>query len=49
MKQHEGELEEEFRVVAVDVRSHGMSEVPLEAEQYVDGDKWADDVAAIID
>lgn len=48
-KQHEGELRDQFRVVAVDLRGHGMSEVPLEAEQYVDGDKWADDVAAIID
>ena len=36
-------------MVAVDLRGHGMSEMPLEAEQYVDGDKWADDVAAIID
>lgn len=47
-KQHEGELQDQFRVVAVDLRGHGMSEAPLEAEQYVDGDKWADDVAAII-
>jgi non-heme chloroperoxidase len=48
-KQNEGELQDQFRVVAVDLRGHGMSEAPLEAEQYVDGDKWADDVAAIID
>jgi non-heme chloroperoxidase len=48
-KQHEGELQDEFRVVAVDLRGHGMSEAPLQAEQYTDGDKWADDVAAIID
>jgi non-heme chloroperoxidase len=47
--QHESELRDECRVVAVDLRGHGMSEAPLEAEQYVDGDKWADDVAAIID
>jgi pimeloyl-ACP methyl ester carboxylesterase len=47
-KQHEAELQDQFRVVAVDLRGHGMSEAPLEAEQYVDGDKWADDVAAII-
>jgi non-heme chloroperoxidase len=48
-KQHEGELRDEFRVVAVDLRGHGMSDAPLQAEQYTDGDKWADDVAAIID
>ena len=49
MKQYKGELQSEFRVVAVDLRGHGMSEAPLQAEQYTDGDKWADDVAAIID
>jgi non-heme chloroperoxidase len=49
MKQHERGLKDEFRVVAVDLRGHGMSEAPLQAEQYTDGDKWADDVAAIID
>ena len=48
-KQYEGELQDQFRLVAVDLRGHGMSEMPLEAEQYVDSDKWADDVAAIID
>src|SRR5438128_483865 len=49
MKQYEGELRDEFRVVALDLRGHGMSDAPLQAEQYADGDKWADDIAAIID
>lgn len=48
-KQSNGALGDEFRVVALDLRGHGMSDAPLEAEQYTDGDKWADDVAAIID
>jgi non-heme chloroperoxidase len=48
-KQYESELQNEFRIVAVDLRGHGMSEAPLQAEHYTDGDKWADDVAAIID
>jgi pimeloyl-ACP methyl ester carboxylesterase len=48
-KQQEGVLQDEFRVVASDLRGHGMSDAPLQAEQYTDGDKWADDVAAIID
>lgn len=48
-KQNNGALRDELRVVALDLRGHGMSDAPLEAEQYTDGDKWADDVAAIID
>lgn len=48
-KQYESELQSEFRTVALDLRGHGMSDSPLQAEQYTDGDKWADDIAAIID
>ena len=39
----------EFRLVAYDLRGHGMSEAPLEPEHYTDGRLWADDVAAIIE
>jgi len=49
MKQYESALAEEFRLVAYDLRGHGMSEAPLEAERYTDAGLWADDVAAIID
>lgn len=48
-KQVESTLAEEFRLVACDLRGHGMSEAPLEPEQYTDGGLWADDVAAIIE
>jgi pimeloyl-ACP methyl ester carboxylesterase len=48
-KQYESALAEEFRLVAYDLRGHGMSEAPLEPEHYTDGRLWADDVAAIID
>jgi pimeloyl-ACP methyl ester carboxylesterase len=48
-KQFESALAEEFRLVAYDLRGHGMSQAPLEAEHYTDGGLWADDVAAIID
>ena len=48
-KQYESTLAEEFRLVAYDLRGHGMSESPLEPEHYTDGRLWADDVAAIID
>jgi non-heme chloroperoxidase len=48
-KQYESALADEFRLVAFDLRGHGMSEAPLEPEHYTYGDLWADDVAAIID
>lgn len=48
-KQYESALADEFRLVAYDLRGHGMSEAPLEAGHYTDGRLWADDVAAIVD
>jgi non-heme chloroperoxidase len=48
-KQYESSLADEFRLVAYDLRGHGMSEAPLEPGHYTDGKLWADDVAAIID
>ena len=48
-KQYESTLAGEYRLVAFDLRGHGMSEAPLEAEHYTDGALWAEDVAAIID
>jgi pimeloyl-ACP methyl ester carboxylesterase len=48
-RQYESALAEEFRLVAYDLRGHGMSEAPLQPEPYTNGALWADDVAAIID
>jgi non-heme chloroperoxidase len=48
-KQYDSDLADEFRLVAYDLRGHGMSEAPLEPEHYTDDRLWADDVAAIID
>jgi pimeloyl-ACP methyl ester carboxylesterase len=48
-RQFESLLADEFRLVAYDLRGHGMSDAPLEPEHYTDGRLWADDVAAIID
>ncbi|MET0414783.1 MAG: alpha/beta hydrolase [Actinoplanes sp.] len=48
VKQYESALADEFRLVAYDLRGHGMSEAPLEPEHYTDDRLWADDVAAII-
>ncbi len=49
MKQYESEPLKEFRLAALDLRGHGMSDAPVQAEQYTHGDNWADDIAAIID
>ena len=46
--QFDGGLANEYRLVALDNRGHGMSDKPLEEEHYVDARLWADDVAAVI-
>jgi len=48
-KQYESRLTEEFRLVALDLRGHGMSEVPELQEHYTDPQAWAVDIAAIIE
>ena len=48
-RQYDSPLADEFRLVAYDLRGHGMSEAPLDPAHYTDGALWADDVAAIID
>jgi non-heme chloroperoxidase len=48
-KQVNGDLAGRFRIITFDLRGHGMSEKPLEPEQYADGQLWADDVAAVIE
>ena len=48
-RQYGSALVDEFRLVAYDLRGHGMSEAPLGPEHYTDGTLWADDVAAIAD
>jgi pimeloyl-ACP methyl ester carboxylesterase len=48
-KQYESPLADEFRLVAFDLRGHGMSEAPLGPEHYTEGKLWADDIAAIFE
>jgi non-heme chloroperoxidase len=48
-RQYQSALADEFRLVAYDLRGHGMSEAPPEPGHYTDPRLWADDVAAIID
>jgi Alpha/beta hydrolase family len=47
-KQYESPLKDDARIVALDLRGHGMSDAPEEVDQYTDDDKWADDIAAVL-
>lgn len=38
-----------FRMVSFDLRGHGDSDKPASLTAYSDADRWADDVAAVID
>jgi non-heme chloroperoxidase len=47
-KQYESWLADEFRLVALDNRGHGMSGKPLDNDNYSDAQLWADDIVAVI-
>ncbi|MCB1746519.1 MAG: alpha/beta hydrolase [Gammaproteobacteria bacterium] len=49
MKQVESALAEEFRLVAFDLRGHGLSEAPAGQKHYTGSAAWADDVKAVIE
>ncbi len=46
MKQLESDLPNDFRLVAMDIRGHGLSDKPRDA--YGDARLWADDIQAVI-
>src|SRR5262245_9786310 len=46
LQQLQSDLAESFRLVALDLRGHGLSEKPREA--YGDSKLWADDIEAVI-
>jgi pimeloyl-ACP methyl ester carboxylesterase len=48
-KQYESALADRFRLIAFDLRGHGMSDAPLEPQHYTNAQVWAEDLAAIID
>jgi pimeloyl-ACP methyl ester carboxylesterase len=48
-RQTSGTLAEDFRMVAFDLRGHGMSEKPMDAEHYLDPQLWAADLNAVIE
>ncbi|MBN6151961.1 alpha/beta hydrolase [Xanthomonas sp. AmX2] len=37
-----------YRMIAYDLRGHGLSGKPADAGAYADGSRWADDLAAVI-
>ncbi len=41
-------LARDFRIVAYDLRGHGLSDKPLDPACYQDGRRWADEVQAVI-
>ena len=45
-KQVHSSLSDEFRLITLDIRGHGLSEKPHDA--YDDSRLWADDIAAVI-
>ena len=45
-RQMNSELAEDYRLVAMDMRGHGLSDKPREG--YTDSRLWADDVNAVI-
>ncbi|HEX6950098.1 MAG TPA: alpha/beta hydrolase [Nitrospira sp.] len=47
-RQYRSALAEEFRLVCLDIRGHGMSEKPTGPEHYSQADLWADDVHAVL-
>jgi non-heme chloroperoxidase len=47
-KQYDSSLADEFRLVALDNRGHGMSGKPLDNDNYSDAQLWADDIVAVI-
>lgn len=47
-RQFTGALARDFRLVAFDLRGHGLSDKPADPAAYQSPDLWADDVAAVI-
>ena len=47
-RQYQSALAEEFRLVFLDNRGHGMSEKPTASDHYTQPELWADDVHAVI-
>lgn len=40
---------QQYRIITYDLRGHGSSGKPTDAEAYTDGRRWADDLATVIE
>ena len=49
MRQVNGDLAKDFRIVTYDLRGHGNSDKPDDKARYHDNKAWADEVQAVID
>lgn len=49
LHQVSGTLAKQFRLVTYDIRGHGDSDKPADAAYYRDGQRWADEVKAVIE
>lgn len=47
-RQTESDLARDFRIVAYDLRGHGLSDKPADPAFYRDGKRWADEMHAVI-
>ena len=47
-RQIDSALARDFRIIAYDLRGHGLSDKPAEPACYQDGKRWADELAAVI-
>jgi non-heme chloroperoxidase len=47
-RQYDSTLAADHRLIACDLRGHGMSDAPQDPGLYAEGQLWADDLAAII-
>lgn len=47
-KQRQDPALQRFRLISFDMRGHGLSAKPTQAEAYREGSRWAEDVAAVI-
>ena len=47
-RQTDSALAHDFRIIAYDLRGHGLSDKPTDPACYQDGRRWADELAAVI-
>ena len=47
-RQTDSALARDFRIVAFDLRGHGLSDKPSDPKFYQDGRRWADEMQAVI-